>query len=224
MYDLVGADDRRFSPFCWRIRMALAHKGLAVETRPTRFTEIKDIPGGQGRVPVLVDGARIVPESWDIAEFLEATYPEAPSLFGGAAGRGLSRFVKNWVEAVLQPAIVTMVVADVHARLTPEDLDYFRTSREARFGKPLDEVQAGREGRVEGLRQALLPLRLTLREQDFLGGDNPLFADHMVFGALQWPRVTSAFKLLEEDDPVAAWFERCLDLYGGIGRAMPAAA
>jgi hypothetical protein len=35
MYDLAGAEmDRRFSPFCWRSRMALAHKGLAVETVP----------------------------------------------------------------------------------------------------------------------------------------------------------------------------------------------
>ena len=40
MYDLAGADPAlRFSPYCWRMRMALAHKGLAVETVPWRFTE-----------------------------------------------------------------------------------------------------------------------------------------------------------------------------------------
>ena len=40
MYDLAGADEkRRFSPYCWRIRMALAHKGLDVECMPWRFTE-----------------------------------------------------------------------------------------------------------------------------------------------------------------------------------------
>ena len=224
MYDLVGADDRRFSPFCWRIRMALAHKGLPTETRPTRFTEIREIPGGKGRVPVIRDDGRTVTDSWDIAEYLEAAYPEAPTLFGGSAGHKLSRFVKDWVEAVLQPAIVTLVVADVHQRVTPEDRDYFRRSREERFGKPLADVQAGRERRVADLRQALTPLRLTLREQDFLGGDGPLFADYMVFGALQWSRVASPFKLLQDDDPIAAWFERCLDLHGGIGRAMPAVA
>ena len=33
LYDLAGAEaDRRFSPFCWRTKMALAHKGLDVET------------------------------------------------------------------------------------------------------------------------------------------------------------------------------------------------
>lgn len=40
MYELAGAtDDRCYSPYCWRIRMALAHKNVAVETIPWRFTE-----------------------------------------------------------------------------------------------------------------------------------------------------------------------------------------
>ena len=66
LYDLAGAEpDRRFSPYCWRIKMALAHKGLEVETIPWRFTD-KDIiaPAGKaGRVPVLVDGEHWIDES-----------------------------------------------------------------------------------------------------------------------------------------------------------------
>ena len=52
LYDLAGAEtDRRFSPYCWRARMALAHKGLEVETIPWRFTEKDAIAfSGQGRV------------------------------------------------------------------------------------------------------------------------------------------------------------------------------
>ena len=51
MYDLAGADPaRRFSPYCWRIRMALAHKNLSVETIPWRYcdkpaTHIRDRTG-----------------------------------------------------------------------------------------------------------------------------------------------------------------------------------
>jgi hypothetical protein len=58
MYDLAGVEaDRRFSPFCWRARMALAHKGLDVETVPWRFTEKDKLPApNDGRVPVIVDG------------------------------------------------------------------------------------------------------------------------------------------------------------------------
>ena len=64
LYDLAGAEaDRRFSPFCWRTKMALAHKGLEVETIPWRFTDKDKLPQpNQGRVPVIVDGGRVVHE------------------------------------------------------------------------------------------------------------------------------------------------------------------
>jgi Glutathione S-transferase, N-terminal domain len=40
MFDLAGAEpDRRFSPYCWRIKLALMHKGLEFETIPWRFTD-----------------------------------------------------------------------------------------------------------------------------------------------------------------------------------------
>ena len=58
--------------------MALAHKGLAVETVPWRFTEKAVLAfSGQGRVPVIRDGDAVVSDSWSIAEYLEATYPTA---------------------------------------------------------------------------------------------------------------------------------------------------
>ena len=65
LYDLAGAeDDRRFSPNCWRSRMALKHKGLEFETIPWRFTEKDAIAfSGQGLVPVLVDGSNIIHDS-----------------------------------------------------------------------------------------------------------------------------------------------------------------
>ena len=60
LYDLAGAEaGRRFSPFCWRTKMALAHKGLDVETVPWRFTEKDKLPQpNAGRVPVIVDDGR----------------------------------------------------------------------------------------------------------------------------------------------------------------------
>jgi glutathione S-transferase len=47
----------RFSSYWWRTKLALAHKGLTVETIPWRFTDTDAIAmSGQGRVPVLLDG------------------------------------------------------------------------------------------------------------------------------------------------------------------------
>ena len=94
-------------------------------------------------------------------------------------------------------------------------------TREARFGKPLEEVAASRDKSVETFRKSLDPLRLTLRTQPYLGGDTPNYADYIVFGAFQWARVVSPFKLLAEEDPVYAWRERLLDAFDGMARNSP---
>jgi glutathione S-transferase len=114
-----------------------------------------------------------------------------------------------------------LIIADIPLNLKPEDAAYFRKSREARFGRPLEEIMAGRDEAVEGFRKSLDPLRLTLRTQSFLGGTAANYADYIVFGAFQWARVVSPFKLLVEDDPVHAWRERLLDAFDGLARKSP---
>ncbi len=219
LYDLAGADGRRFSPNCWRTRMALAHKGLACETRATRFSEIPTIAGGGHKtLPVIDDGGRIVGETAVIADYLETMYPERPSLFGGVSGRALTEFVQAWAIATLHVGIFDLIVRDIHAVLDVRDKDYFRATREKRLGRSLEEAQAGREGRLPAFRKNLQPLRALLGAQPFIGGEDPLYADYLAFGPFQWARMVSDFALLAPDDPVSAWFERCLDLYDGLGR------
>jgi glutathione S-transferase len=225
MYDLAGADpDRRFSPYCWRIRMALAHKHLAVETIPWRYCEKAAIAhSGHDKVPVIEDGGRAVGDSWAIANYLEDAYPERPSLFGGAAARAIARFVNNWADTVQNPGIATFVASDIVGYLDPRDRDYFRESRSKRFGMSLEQFCANREARVAGFRQTLEPLRATLKSQPFLGGAAPLYPDYIVFGGFQWARTISGFELLEPADPIAHWRERMLDLYDGLARKNPSA-
>ncbi|MEC9368466.1 MAG: glutathione S-transferase N-terminal domain-containing protein, partial [Pseudomonadota bacterium] len=93
LFDLAGKDDAlRFSPFCWRAKMALRHKGLPVEEIPWRFTEKDKIAqSGQGRVPVLVDGETWIHESWKIACHLDERYPDRPALMATAAERASAR-------------------------------------------------------------------------------------------------------------------------------------
>jgi glutathione S-transferase len=114
-----------------------------------------------------------------------------------------------------------LIVADIPGHLKPVDAAYFRQSREARFGKPLEEVVAGRDKSVEGFRRALEPMRLTLRTQPYLGGHAPNYADYIVFGGFQWARAVSPFKLLAENDPVYAWREKLLDAFDGMARNSP---
>jgi glutathione S-transferase len=223
LFELVGTDAARpFSPYCWRTRMALAHKGLGAESIPWCFTEKQAIaPHRSEKVPVLIDGETSVADSWAIANYLEDHYPDRPSLFGGEGGRAVGRMINWWGDVTVVGGMFPLIVADIPSHLKPVDAAYFRQTREARFGKPLEEVVAARDTSVEGFRRALDPLRLTLRTQPFLGGEAPNYADYIVFGAFQWARVVSPFKLLTENDPVYAWREKLLDAFDGMARKSP---
>jgi glutathione S-transferase len=224
LYDLAGSEaERRFSPFCWRTRMALAHKGLAVDTVPWHFTDKDKLPQpNAGRVPVIVDDGRVVHDSTAIADYLESRYADRPSLYGDEAARALTRFVQNWTETVLQTGIAGFVVLDIWRHSAPQDQAYFRRSREERFGTSLENVVADRAARLPGFRDGLAPLRRTLERQQYLAGEAPAYADYIVFGAFQWARAISDFELLAADDPVAAWRGRMLGAFGGLAGKSPA--
>ena len=121
-----------------------------------------------GRVPVIVDGGRVVHDSTAIADYLEERYADRPSLYGGEVGRGVARFVQNWTETVLQTGLIRLVLLDIHRHLGPEDQAYFRSDREKRFGTTLEEVVKDREARLPAFRASLDPLRRTVERQAFV--------------------------------------------------------
>lgn len=226
LYTLRGADPAcTFSPHCWKAVMALKHKGLDFEERPLRFTDIARTEGGFSKtVPMLRDDGHLVSDSFAIAEYLEESYPEHPSLFGGDGGRALSRFVEAWSQSVIHPAISRIAVHEIWELLDPEDQPYFRESRETRLGNTLEGMAANSPAEVAAFDARLEPLRALVKRQPFLGGEEPLFADYIVFGALQWLRIVSTRWPLAPEDGVTAWFERCLDLFGEAGRKVRARA
>jgi glutathione S-transferase len=226
LYDLVGRDaERPYSPHCWKAAMALAHKGLDFRSIPTTFLEIAKVEGGVSKtVPVIRDGEKVVADSFAIALYLDEAYQDRPTLFGGEGGKAMARFIERWSQTTLHPFLGAAALVDIYERQDNDNQVYFRESREARFGKKLEEVPAGRDAGLAGFRASLEPLRNMLSYQPWIGGPSPLFPDYIVFGALQWVRVMSPSRMLAEDDPVAEWFGRCLDLHGGLGRRVPAAA
>ena len=225
LYDLVFQDDRRPSPFCWRVKYALRHKGLDWREEPVGFTDKDRIAfAGSQTVPVLEDGATAVKDSWAIARHLDATRPDKP-LFPGEAGPSYARFVSNWVDTSVHGALFPLVVGDLYDRVRPVDQPYFRESRGKRLGTTdFAAFQAqGREKGVAAFRAVLEPARRLLREQRFLSGAAPAYPDYALVGAFLWARIASPLELLADDDPVRAWRETMLDLYGGLGRNARAA-
>jgi glutathione S-transferase len=233
LYDLAGADGRRFSSNCWRSQFALAHKGLAYETVPTKFTEISAVCGGGHKtIPVIEDGATQVCDSWAIANYLEETYPDRPSVFGdGASGdapggapggaRGFSLFLQHWGMRNISFPLLHIIIKDIYDRLDEADQPYFRETREKRFGKTLEELVENRDETMVQFRDNLKPLRTVLADQRYLSGAAPLYPDYIVTAALLWVRIMSPVQLLADDDPLNDWFNRMLDQFDGLARNTP---
>ena len=222
LYELGGLNDRRYSLYSWRARMALAHKGLVPEYRPVQVSDKAAIAfSKQEKVPILVDGETVVHDSFRIAQHLEAHHG-GPSLFGGEIGQALARFFNSWVDRTLVPRLIPMIGLDVQGVIDAADGRHLRGVMEKAFGKTLEELAANRDKDVVGFRRLLDPARASLRSQPFISGAQPAYPDYVLFSLFQWVRIVSAFALLEADDGLCAWRERMLDLHAGFARSVPA--
>jgi glutathione S-transferase len=224
LYELGGLDDRRYSLFSWRTRMALADRGLAVEYKPVRVSDKAAIAfSKQDKVPILVDGDTVVHDSWRIAQHLEAR-DGTDSLFGGETAQALTRFVNSWVDRTIVSRLVPLLMIDVLGIVDEADGKHLRGVIEKAFGKTLEELSANRDKDIVAFRRLLDPARAILRSQLFLAGLKPSYADYILFSPFQWARIVSPLQVLETDDALTAWRERMLDLHGGFARAAPARA
>ncbi|MFL5959276.1 MAG: glutathione S-transferase family protein [Gaiellaceae bacterium] len=134
-------------PYCARVRIVLAEKGVEVEVVEI---DLSDRPewlyekNASGRVPVLEEDGRPLAESAVIMEFLEERYPEPPLLPPDPADR----------------AAVRLLVFRDHELTDP----YYAFRR-------------GEDGAREELEAALGRLDATLGERPFLGGVDYGLAD-----------------------------------------------
>ena len=220
LYELVLANGRAASPYVWRIRFALAHKGLPCETVPVGFTEILAVFGGRFKtVPVIEYGDTMLSESWEIAEYLDSAFPGRPPLFATAAELSMVRLIDAWFSAEVLRKMFGVYVLDVHDAARPEDRAYFRRSRQERFkGVTLEAFTADRAARLPALRESLAPLRAHVSRVPFIGGSSPNYADYIAFGGFLWVASVSTLPLLAREDSLRAWIDRCLGLYGGLAR------
>ena len=153
--------------------MALAHKGLAFERVPVPFTDVPTVEGSVSKtVPVIRDGDRVVADSFDIALYLDETYPDRPTLFGGPGGAGdgaLHRALVAGHDPSLSRLGGTRWTFTTAWRRPTRPIS--GRAAKARFGKRLEEVPAAREAGLDAFRASLAPLRSMLGYQPFIGGD-----------------------------------------------------
>jgi glutathione S-transferase len=224
LWELRGKAGRPYSLFSWRAKLALKHKGLDWRSHPVVMSDKAAIAFSGGKtVPIIKDGDTIVRDSWRIAEHLEAHYPERPTLFGSDIGRGVTQAFNTWVDRALVPAMMPVIVADVHERVDPADEQYFRAQFEGFLKCTLEEARTRVPQALERLQRALEPIQAALKRQAYVCGAAPAYADYILFSVFQWARIMSPQPVLQTSDPLHAWRERMLDLYDGYARNVPTA-
>jgi len=224
LWELGGKGGRRYSLFSWRTRMALRHKGLEFASQPVAMSDKAAIAFSGGKtVPIIKDGETVVRDSWRIAEHLEDSYPERPTLFGGEIGRGVTQAFNTWVDRAVVPAMMPVIVADVHERVDPADETYFRQQFAGFLKCTLEEARARRPQALERVQKVLEPMQAALKRQAFVCGSAPAYADYILFSVVQWARIMSPHEIFDASHALFGWRSRMLDLYDAFARNVPTA-
>lgn len=219
LFELCGAnEDVRFSPFVWRIKLMLAHKGIEFDTDTVTFTDKTAIePSGFKTVPVILHNDRWINESFMIARYLDENFKEKP-LFESSSAAIQAVVVNNWVDRNVVAPVFPMIVADIYDAIGDTCKSYFRQTREPRIGATIESTRIDREEKREAYKANLAPLEAILAEHAFLSGSQPAFLDYCVMGSLMWPYVVSRFDPIAVSPKLMEWRERMFKNLGSVAR------
>ena len=223
LFEVIGKDESiKFSPHCWKSRLALRHKQLPFESVPAHYMQKDKIAfSGQGFFPALKDGDVGISDSWKIASYLEKTYPDQPSLFQGKELE--AKAFNDWCNETLTPFIRPIVLLDIYNLIDEGDKPYFYESRLERLGMTIEEYCQDKDSAVAGLQQALEPVRPRLASSPWLGGKTMDYQDISLAGMLLWISTVSSSPFLDENDVVYTWYQRFIehfpDAKAGLFRA-----
>lgn len=123
-------------------------------------------------------------------------------------------FFDHWLLDLIVTRVLPIYALDAHDRAAPGDREYYRQSRECYFGRTLEEVVADRQTNLTELRRSLEPLRKQLADQQFIGGEQPNFADMSLLGLFIFVGSIASLAPLEAEDPLVAYADHLLASFG----------
>jgi glutathione S-transferase len=204
-------------------RYSLGFKGLPFKTVWVEYPDIAHVCQSIGAEPTgkLPDGSpyyslpviqdpstgKVIADSWKIAEYLDATYPDRPTLIPrGTHALQWAFLVAIWTAAA--DPIADLMQQPTCARLAPASQAFFRRTREERHGCKVEDMSAGAQ-RVEhwktaeaGLGRIGGWLEKGGEGSRWVMGDVVTFADFALAGWIVWARQVADS---EEWEKVAGW-------------------
>ncbi|KAJ3220070.1 hypothetical protein HDU67_006826 [Dinochytrium kinnereticum] len=225
-----------FSPNPFKIRLCLLHKRIPFETVEVEHIEIRDDLtkrfGAKATVPAIeLDDGTIICDSFKIAEYLEKTYPDTPSVFSGTSekaseaeiriGKVLSRSFEIGIPS--WSGTFELIFHELTGAFAEgsENRAYFLS--DDRLGPNGYQTILARTADKEPLKKfsinGLKPLASILRDRpgEFFQGKVPGFVDFLVFG--RYAMVRNANPAVAKEVFVDAipelgeWIDRMLKLY-----------
>ena len=245
LYELAPSptSTRYYSPTTWKTRMGLLHKGVKFETVPINFLDLRGelaTRSGQPNITIpaleLPDGT-FIHDSFHIAEWLEDTYLDAPSLFTGdsksardarpehvTTGKTYARLIDLGLGASKSEWAVwyDLFFPQLDQQIIGEEQRAYFTS-DARLG-PHGYQKLLALDRQELIRRAKVnvqPLVQTLRERpgQYFQGTHPGQVDYIIFGRYAYCRMLDPVLTKEiwddQGEELSHWIHNLCHLYNG---------
>jgi len=199
LYDLACTKNVCFSPVVWRIRMMLNYKQVPYRTIFLEFQEIELTLKALGvEPPATAKGRYTVPtiyhvptdqymmDSIPISQFIESTYLTPAVPLTSKLGREIEEKARSVGGTTFRRSVMPREIRI----LSPAAADFFRRSREAALGHPLEDLldndkeeQSWKD--IDGAMRAVSDLMQTNKaDGPFILGARPSYTDFFIAGSL----------------------------------------
>ncbi|KAF1983031.1 hypothetical protein K402DRAFT_396963 [Aulographum hederae CBS 113979] len=230
LYDLACTKNICFSPVVWRIRLMLNYKQIPYMTIFLEFPDIEPTLKGLGLGPsdpasatnfkYTVPAIQHVPsntymmDSGPIAQFLESNFPERPVPLTSELGREIEAKARGLGGKAFQLSVMPREIGI----LSPRSQEYFRRTREAGLGFPLEKLlDSDKEEQAwatasDGMHAVSELMGTNKAEGPFVLGAKPSITDFFITGSLQSARTVdeTVFQRFAKYPGYMAIYEGCL--------------
>lgn len=132
----------------------------------------------------------VVVDSYPIAKYLEKTYPDTPKLFPAGTDAFQAFFIHGFWAGYAFPVFM-IIISRVAGSLAPRSAEYFRRTREVKFGNTLEALNTPEQW--EKLESSWTKLQSFLfnngeGKDSLMMGDRITYADIQIACVLVWAR------------------------------------